>query len=139
MRKYLSMFVVAFAALALLCQAADARAKVRVYKKVDSRVTAVAIGAGAASAVAFFAINDWRWNDWNNSSGLTRLGAWGATTLGCAVVAPMVATAVVRRPLTMREGHVLVGSCVIPIIGGYLVNAAFDANPSWEPRRRRGR
>ena len=139
MRKYLSIFVVALAALALLCQTADARTKVRVYKKVDDRVTAVAIGAGIASTAAFFAINNWSWNNWNNSSGITRAGAWGLTTLGCAVVSPIVATVVVNRPLTMREGHVLVGSCVVPIIGGWLVNAAFDANPQWEPRVKRSR
>jgi hypothetical protein len=32
----------------------------------------------------------------------------------------------------MREGDVLAVSCVIPIIGGWLVNAAYDAHPEWE-------
>jgi hypothetical protein len=27
---------------------------------------------------------------------------------------------------------VLEGSCIVPIIGGLLVNAAFDANPQWD-------
>jgi hypothetical protein len=44
----------------------------------------------------------------------------------------MVATVVLDRPLTMREAHVLVGSCLVPIIGGLLVNAVWDANPQWE-------
>ena len=45
----------------------------------------------------------------------------------------MVATVVMHRPLTQREGHVLIGSCVVPIIGGLLVNAAYDAHPGWDP------
>lgn len=139
MKKYLSLFVVALAALALLCQTADARTKVRVNKGADQRVVAVGIGASIASTAAFFAINEWRWNgnNWNNSSALNAGGAYALTSLGCAVISPMVATAIVNRPLTMREGHVLVGSCFIPIIGGYLVNAAFDANPQWEGKKRR--
>ena len=32
----------------------------------------------------------------------------------------------------MREAHVLVGSCVIPIVGGWLVNEAYDAHPEWD-------
>ena len=142
MRKYLSLLVVTLAALALLCQSADARHKrahVHVYKHADGRLTTVAIGAGVASTAAFLAINNWHWNNWNNSSGLTSWGAWGVTTLGCAAISPIVATVVVQRELTFREAHVLIGSCVIPIVGGWLVNAAYDANPQWEPRRKHHR
>lgn len=103
------------------------------HRHVDKRIDAVAIGTGAASTAAFFAINKWKWNGWNNGSGLTRLGAYGVTTIGCAAVSPIVATLVVDRPLTNREAHVLFGSCVIPIIGGLLVEAAYDAHPEWEP------
>ncbi len=46
------------------------------------------------------------------------------TTIGCMAVAPIVGTVVLNRPLTLREGQVLAGSCVVPIIGGWLVNAA---------------
>jgi hypothetical protein len=99
------------------------------------KLAAVAIGVGAASAAGFFALNNWRWNGWDSNGtagGLTRLGAWGATTMGCAAVSPMVATVVLNRPLTMREAHILVGSCVVPIVGGLLVNAVWDAHPEWE-------
>ena len=95
-------------------------------------LTAVAIGVGAASTATYFAINDWHWNGWNNGS-FTSLGAWGVTTMGCAAVSPMVATVVLNRPLSYREAHILIGSCVIPIVGGWLVNEAYNANPQWEP------
>ena len=58
------------------------------------------------------------------------------TTIGCAALSPMVATVLLDRPLTQREAGVLVGSCVIPIIGGWLVNAAYDAHPDWDPAYR---
>lgn len=121
-RKFV-IFAAIIAAFAFAAQSAEAGGR----KRVDKRITAVAIGVGAASTAAFFAINDWRWNGWQNGSGLTRLGAWGATTLGCAAVSPMVGTAVLGRPLKYREAHILVGSCVIPIVGGWLVNEAYNA------------
>jgi hypothetical protein len=125
-------FAVALAAIAALSVAVPPAQAGSRYRHVDKRVTVVAIGAGAASTAAFFAINKWKWNDWNNSAGLTRLGAWGVTTLGCAAISPMVATVVVNRPLTNREAGVLIGSCVVPIVGGWLVNEAYNAHPEWD-------
>jgi hypothetical protein len=128
MKRNLALAAAVLAAFALTVQTADAGSR-----RLDKRITVVGIGVGVASTAAFFAINDWKWSDWNNSSGLTRAGAWAVTTVACAAVAPMVATVVVNRPLTQREGHVLVGGCVVPIVGGWLVNAAYKANPAWEP------
>lgn len=128
MKRSLALAAAVIAAFALTMQNADAGGR----RHVDKRVKVVAVGMGVASTAAYFAINDWKWNGWDNGSGLTRLGAWGVTTLGCAAISPMVATVIVKRPLTMREGHVLAGSCVIPIVGGWLVNAAYNAHPEWE-------
>jgi hypothetical protein len=129
MKRTFALAAAVIAALAFFVQAADAKSR----RHVDKRVTAVALGTGAASTAAFFAINKWKWNDWNNASGLSRWGAWGVTTVGCAAVSPMIATVVLDRPLTNREAHVLIGSCVVPIVGGWLVNEAYNANPAWEP------
>jgi hypothetical protein len=127
-------FAIAAAAIAAFVFASQsAQAGGHHHHHVDKRVAAVAIGAGAASTAAYFAINKWKWDGWNNGSGLTRLGAYGVTSFGCAVVSPIVATVVVDRMLTNREAHVLIASCVVPIIGGLLVNAAYDAHPEWEP------
>lgn len=130
MIRKIAIFAAAIAAFAFTCQGADAH-----WRKhhVDKRITAVAIGVGAASTASYFAINNWSWNGWNNGSGLTRLGAWGLTTIGCAAVSPMVATAVLNRPLKYREAHVLIGSCVIPIVGGWLVNEAYNHHVLWAP------
>jgi hypothetical protein len=129
MNKKLAIVAAVLAAFALSCQGADAGER---KHHTDKRITAVAIGVGAASTAGYFAINNWKWHDWNNGSGISRWGAWGITTVGCAAVSPMVATVVLNRPLTMREGHVLIVSCVIPIVGGWPVNEAYDAHPEWE-------
>jgi hypothetical protein len=131
MNRKFAIAAAVIAAFAFASQSAQAGG--RHHRHVDKRITAVAIGTGIASTAAFFAINDWTWNGWDNGSGLTRLGAWGATTMGCAAISPMIATVVVKRPLTNREAHVLIGSCVVPIVGGWLVNQAYNHHPEWEP------
>ncbi len=40
--------------------------------------------------------------------------------------APMVATVALNRPLKYREAHILIGSCLIPFVGGWLVNEAYN-------------
>jgi hypothetical protein len=124
MNKKLSVFAAVIAASAFFCQGADAR---------DVRLKVVQVGVGAASTAGYFAIGGWKWDSWRYGSGFTRLGAGVVTTMGCAAVTPMVATVVLNRPLTMREGHVVIADCVIPFVGGWLVNAAYDAHPEWEP------
>ena len=128
MKRIFALALACVAAIAVSAQAANAGH----LRHVDKRVTTVALGAAAASTAAFFAINKWKFNGWENGSGLTRAGAWGVTTLGCAAVSPMVATVVLKRELTSREAGVLIGSCVVPIIGGWLVNEAYEAHPEWE-------
>ncbi|MFN3658915.1 MAG: hypothetical protein ACK4UO_16830 [Pseudolabrys sp.] len=123
MNRKFAIFAALIAAFAFATQGAEAHGR----KKVDKRITATAIGVGAASTAAYFAINDWKWDGWTYKANLTRLGAWGATTLGCAAVSPMVGSAVLGRPLKYREAHILVGSCVIPVVGGWLVNEAYNA------------
>jgi hypothetical protein len=47
----------------------------------------------------------------------------------------MVAIMVLNLPLTTREGHVVFTNCLLPFVGGWLVNAAYDAHLEWEPRK----
>lgn len=129
MKRSLALAAAAIAAFALTVQTANAGSGRHHIKK---EIKVAAIVTGAAATVAFFAINDWKWK-WDNASGLTSLGAYTATTIGCAAVSPMLATVLLKRPLTNREAGVLFGSCVIPIVGGWLVNEAYNANPHWEP------
>jgi hypothetical protein len=97
------------------------------HPKIDRRVATVGIGASIVGTGAYFAIKEGHNGpspDWS---------AWGITTVGCMVLGPMVAAAFVpERQLTSREVLVMEGSCIVPIVGGLLVNGLFDANPQWE-------
>ena len=132
MNRKFAIFAALIAAFAFTSQAAQAHGPRHHDKK---KLAAVAIGVGAASTAAFFSLNHWRFSGWDtngSAGGLTSTGAYIGTAMGCAAVSPMVATVVLNRPLTMREAHVLIGSCVVPIVGGLVVNAVWDANPQWE-------
>jgi hypothetical protein len=125
------------AALALLCQSANAGSR---RHTTDPRLDAASFIVGTGSTVGYFALRDWRLNSHGRLHGLTAAGAMTVTTMGCMALSPIVGTVMVRRELTFREAYALTADCVIPFIGGWLVNRAFDAHPEWEPkpvRRRR--
>jgi hypothetical protein len=128
MIRRVSLFAAAVATFAFTGQAAEAGET----HHIDKRLAAVSLGVGAAATAGYFALDDWHWK-WQNVNGLTRLAAWGATTIACAAVSPMVATVVLKRPLTQREAGILLGSCIVPIVGGWLVNEAYEAHPEWDP------
>ena len=125
MNRNLAVFAAAVAALTISCQAASAGAR----KEIDPRITRTSWVVGGAATAGYFAFNDWRvGGSWNNSSGVSRIGAYGITTFACAAISPMVATVVLNRPLKFREAHILIGSCIVPFIGGWLVNEAYNAH-----------
>ena len=130
MKHRLAIVVAAVAAIAFTTPKANAGWHHHHHHHIG-KLAAVSIGVGAASTASYFAINHWHWA-WQGNAAITQWGAIGATTIGCLVVAPMLGTLVMDRPLTIREVHVMAGSCVIPIIGGMLVNAAYDAHPEWD-------
>jgi hypothetical protein len=55
--------------------------------------------------------------------------AYGVTTAGCMVVYPIVATLWVNRPLTPREAYTGFGDCIVPLVGGWLVDMALPHTP----------
>jgi hypothetical protein len=131
MYRKVACLVAALAALSLAQGPASAGGRDHHHDRKVLAATSTVVGAGATAA--YFAINDWNWK-WDSArSGLTSAGAIVATTIGCAAVSPMVATAVLNRPLSYREAHVLVASCIIPFVGGWLVNEAYDHHIMWAP------
>ena len=130
MNRKLAIFAAAVAAFAVTCQAANAGAR----KEIDPRITTTSWIVGGAATAGYFAFNDWRvGGSWHNASGVSRAGAWGITSFACAAISPMVATVVLKRPLKYREAHILIGSCIVPIVGGWLVNEAYNAHWLWAP------
>ena len=61
---------------------------------------------------------------------------YGLTTVGCFALTPIIGGALVslneRRELRSSEVFMMMGDCVLPIIGGLIAKAAFDANPHWD-------
>lgn len=87
----------------------------------DPRLTGVGIGVGAATTAASYAATARHHGHVGNG---VYAGAWAVTSYACAVVYPMVGTIVLNRPLTPREAYVGMADCVIPFIGGWIVDAA---------------
>jgi hypothetical protein len=131
MKKWIALIAGAVVACAFTVQSADAG--VLHHRKVGKGVVAAGVVTGAAATTSYFWINGWKWN-WRGqgANGISQGGALAATTVGCMAVSPMLASALEGRELTMREAGVLFGSCLVPVIGGYVVNALWDANPEWE-------
>jgi hypothetical protein len=96
-------------------------------------LSVVGAGVGAGMSAAYFGMNNWNWKWDSGRLGMTGLQAIGLTTIGCAALSPIVATAVLNRPLTYREAHILMGGCVIPIVGGWLVDQAYENHIFWAP------
>jgi hypothetical protein len=87
----------------------------------DPRLTAVGIGVGTASTAASFAATAHHHGHIGNG---VFISAWAVTSYGCAVVYPFVGTIVLNRPLTPREAYVGMADCVLPFVGGWIVDAA---------------
>ncbi len=120
MKRIIALLACAVATVALTCSSADAH-----WRKTDRRVVAVEVGAGVVSTVAYGSAIGW---SWTKHSSAYNWGAFGYVTAGCIVLSPIVASAIMNRPVTPREFWTLTGSCVIPIVGGYIAEAIYDAN-----------
>jgi hypothetical protein len=122
MKKSLS--VVGLVAAATMLLAPGARAGDFQLFRGDPQLIAPGVAVGAATTGAYFALR--------NRSTFNRMsvgGAVGLTTVGCMALTPMVSAAVVQRELTRREVHVMLANCVVPFVGGWLMDAYFDAHP----------
>jgi hypothetical protein len=132
MNRKVAFALAAVAALALSYGPANAGGRHK-DKNTKAVMTATEIGVGAAATAGYFAFNNWNWK-WDSSrAGITSIGAMVGTTIGCAALSPFVASAALERPLTYREAHILIGACVIPVIGGWLVDEAYRHHVLWAP------
>jgi hypothetical protein len=104
----------------------------------DPRLTVTGIGLGLGADAGYFALR--KKHGYPVTRLATSVAAYGMTTFGCAALFPIVGTIVLNRPLTPREVYMGVANCVVPIIGGWIVNAALphdawtDGLPPAPPR-----
>jgi hypothetical protein len=123
MKKSLSVVALIVAAMVLL--APGARAGEFHLFRGDPALIAPSVAVGAGMTGAYYAIR----HEHGVAHRITPLGAFGLTTVGCMALTPLVSGIVVQRELTRREVHVMLANCVVPFVGGWLMDAYFDAHP----------
>ena len=143
MKKSLIALATAVATLGLVAQAGTANAFL--LKDRSPNVTAGQIIAGAGMTAAYYAaICNNNFNRCARFDSARSLKYYGLTTVGCMALSPIIGGLLVsmneKRELKSSEVFMMVGDCLVPIIGGWLMKAAFDANPQWDagtgrPRR----
>jgi hypothetical protein len=90
------------------------------FGRQDPRLTATGIVVGTAGTYGAYALAH------KHGVPATRVAsptiAVAVTTYGCAVVYPIAATIVMQRALTPREAYMGMADCVIPFVGGWIVD-----------------
>lgn len=102
----------------------------------DPRLTATGIGLGIASTGVTYALTH---KHGVPAVATTSAGvAFGVTTFGCMVLYPIIGTIAVHRELTPREAYSGILGCVIPFIGGWIVDQTLPHNAWYDgiPARR---
>ncbi len=89
----------------------------------DPRLTVTGIGVGLGADAAYLEMRRKIWHDGMRVHRFTTLSAFGLSTGGCMAVFPIVATIVINRPLTPREAYRGMADCILPFIGGWIVDA----------------
>jgi hypothetical protein len=105
----------------------------------DPRLTATGIGIGIASTGASYVLT--------HKQGVPAVrpmspgAAFAVTTFGCMVLYPIIGTIALHRELTPREAYSGILSCVIPFIGGWIVDQTLPHNAWYDsiPGRHSGR
>ena len=142
MKKSLIALATAVATLGLVAQASTANAFL--LKDRSPNVTAGQIIAGAGMTAAYYAaICKHNFKHCARFTSNRSLKFYGLTTVGCFALSPIIGGMLVsyneKRELKSSEVFMMVGDCVVPIIGGWLMKAAFDANPQWDAGTGRAR
>ncbi|MGH9811450.1 MAG: hypothetical protein ACRD9W_30135 [Terriglobia bacterium] len=107
--RKISVAIAAFAVLALTVSGADAGKR----KQIDPAIDGTAFWAGVGTTAA--------------GLGFRNLAAGaGISGVACVLVSPMAAMIVTRRALKNREANYMFASCVVPVVGGWLMNAVYD-------------
>lgn len=143
MKKSLIALATAVATLGLVAQASTANAFLLKDRSPNVQAGQIIAGLGM-SAVYFTQTCNRNFTRCARFDSARSLKWYGLTTVGCFALSPIIGGLLVsaneKRELRSSEVFMMVGDCVVPIIGGWLMKAAFDANPQWDagtgrPRR----
>ena len=143
MRKSLIALATAVATLGLVGQASTANAFL--LNDRSPNVTAGQLIAGISmSAVYFSKVCHHGFNGRCARFDSPRSLKWyGLTTVGCMALSPIIGGLLVsmneKRELRPSEVFMMTADCLVPIIGGLVMKAAFDAHPEWDAGTGRAR
>ena len=142
MKKSLIALATAVATFGLVGQASTANAFL--LNDRSPNVTAGQIVAGVSMTAAYYGMICNR--NFNNCARFTShraLRAYGLTTVGCMALSPIIGGLLVsyneKRELRSSEVFMMTADCLVPIIGGWIAKAAFDAHPEWDAGTGRAR
>jgi|HubBroStandDraft_5_1064220.scaffolds.fasta_scaffold574098_1 hypothetical protein len=93
-----------------------------IYGNQDKKLAPPGIGLGIAAGIGSYYLSMKR--GYPGTRIMSYGVAYGATTAGCIVVYPILATAWINRPLTPREAYIGFANCALPIVGGWIVDAS---------------
>jgi hypothetical protein len=132
MKKQLIALATAVGLVGLVGQSGSANAFLLQDRSPSVTAAQIVIGAGTFGAYLALTKHDngkifsgkfsWKW--------------YGLTTVGCMALTPILGAALVGhyegRELRSSEVFMMGADCIVPIIGGFIAKAAFDANPQWD-------
>jgi len=135
MKKSLIALATAVATFGLVAQASTANAFL--LKDRSPNVQAGQIIAGLGMTAAYYsAICNSNFSRCARFTSARSLHWYGLTTVGCFALSPIIGGALVsmneKRELRSSEVFMMLGDCMVPIIGGWIMKAAFDAHPEWD-------
>ena len=130
MKRHLCILAALVAFIGLQSQSARAQSDTNwgwIFSQKDFRLTVVSTAVGLGAMGAYYGLR--------HEPIATRPptgAAYGLTTIWCAGAFPIIGTLVVQRPLTTREVYIGLANCAVPVVGGWLVEAAFRGQPWYE-------
>ena len=142
MKKSLIALATAVATFGLVGQASTANAFL--LNDRSPNVTAGQIIAGVSMTAAYYGmICNRNFNRCARFTSNRSLQAYGLTTVGCMALSPIIGGLLVsyneKRELRSSEVFMMTADCLVPIIGGWIAKAAFDAHPEWDAGTGRAR
>jgi hypothetical protein len=129
-KMLLGLGMMALAALGLFAQTNKADAFFLSQRSPNVEVGQIIAGGGMAAA--YFALTcHHNFSHCERFTSANALKWYGLTTVGCFALGGLVSMNE-HRELRSSEVFIMTADCVVPILGGLIMKAAFDAHPEWD-------
>jgi hypothetical protein len=135
MKKRLLALAAAVAMFGLAAQSGTANAFLLGGRSPNVTASQLVIGLGTTGA--YLALTHRHHHHLHHHNKLRFSPKWyGLTTVGCMALTPILGAGLVGanegRELRSSEVFIMMGDCVVPILGGLFWQSMFAANPQWD-------